>query len=331
MTITQKLIDDIYGRVSAKNGELSPTAIPHSDSFLKLIQGELGLSADSARLILRLLNESHKIFTIEIVAEDSRRGVEKVEGYILADRDTITKLRGYFQDVLCKIYEKQFHKHLMVHQVIKEIFPIIKSFNNTELGQVTNKAIMLTEYERLLVKHPDEYTAEWQETSMLSISRREGFDYIPKVDLGDLSIDLPTEKAEEKVETVSGTTLTPNQPRSAASQGAFSRAIDSPAYKEFSEKKDSYPLQRILNIYGLDFFLKVHLRKCQFAYLRQVVEDKQITKKSDLLLLRELLEKTKNHMAEDPEIEKNKIDFYSLERSVSHALYFSGEIKSSRS
>lgn len=327
MTITQKLIDDIYKRICAKNEESSPQSIPHSDSFLKLIQGELGLSADAARLTIRLLNESHRIFTIEIVADDSKRGVEKVEGYIHADRSTIIKLRGYFQDVLCKIYEKQFHKHLMIHQVIKEIFPIIKSFNNTELGQVTNKTIMLMEYERLLEKHPEEYTVEWQEASMLTIARREGFDYVPSVDIGDTSVSLPDEKNAAGSEPVRHT---PAPAKSPVASGAFSRAIDSPAYKEFSEKKDSYPLQRILNIYGLDFFLKVNLRKCQFAYLKQIVEDKQITKKNDLLLMRELLDRTKEHMSADPEIEKNKVDFYALERSVSHALYFSGDVRGSR-
>jgi hypothetical protein len=322
MTITQKLIDDIYSRICAKNAESSPHAIPHSDSFLKQIQGELGLTAESARLIIRLLTEAHRIFTIEIVADDSRRGIEKVEGYIRSEQETIQKLRGYFQDVLCKIYEKQFHKHLMVHQVIKEIFPIIKSFNNTELGQVTNKTIMLMEYERLLEKNPEEYTEEWQEKALCGIARREGFDYKPKFDVGEIPAAEGRSVQEETPEPQHSSST-----RSPSSQGAFSRAIDSPAYKEFSEKKDSYPLQRILNIYGLDFFLKVYLRKCQFSYLRQIVEDRQISKKSDLLLMRALLDKTKEHMTDDPEIEKNKIDFYALERSVSHALYFSTDTR----
>ena len=154
MNLTQKLLNDIYHEIESKNKEMSPQSIPHSDSFAKHMLAAMGLSPENLRRAILLLCDAHRIFSMEIVAQDSNRGIDRVEGYIVTDRFLIGNLKSYFQDLLCQLYEKQFNKHLLVHQVIKEIFPIIKSFNNTDLGQVANKTIMLMEYERLIEKDP---------------------------------------------------------------------------------------------------------------------------------------------------------------------------------
>ncbi|HNX60985.1 MAG TPA: hypothetical protein PKK43_17925, partial [Spirochaetota bacterium] len=83
-----------------------------------------------------------------------------------------------------------------------------------------------------------------------------------------------------------------------------------------------YPIQRILNIYGIDFFIKVSLRKYQFDYLRQLVEDRQITKKEDLILLKSTIERVKDNIFQNKELDKNRNAIYALERTVSHAIYF---------
>ena len=83
--------------------------------------------------------------------------------------------------MLCQLYEKQFKKHLLIHQLIKELFPIIKNFNNTELGQIANKAIMLNEYERMIEKDFNEFSTEFQERQLIEIAKREHFDYISKI------------------------------------------------------------------------------------------------------------------------------------------------------
>ena len=307
MKVTQKIIDDITQEIIRRNNEQGAQGIPHSDQLIKFMQSSMGIPSESAKLALRLLIESHRVLSIEIVAEDTKHDIDRVEGYIAADLRIIGQLKTYFQDILCQLYEKQFHKHLLIHQVIKELFPIIKNFNNTELGQIANKTIMLMEYERMIEKDYSQFSVDYQERKLVEISRREHFEYTPK-------IDVPMQAS------LSGDSSA-GQP-SAETHSNFSRAIDSPLYREFSEKKDHYPIQRILNIYGIDFFLKVNFRKYQFSAVRKLIEDRQITKRDDLLLLRKMLDTVKERIHSDRELEHYRNDIYALERSVSHALYF---------
>ena len=308
MNVTQKILNDITAEIAKRNNEIGPMGIPHSDQLLKFMQSNLGIPTETAKLAIRFLIEAHRILSIEIVAEDSKHSIDRVEGYIVADLRTITQLKTYFQDILCQLYEKQFKKHTMIHQVIKELFPIIKSFNNTELGQIANKTIMLMEYERMLEKNFSSYSVDFQERSMAGIAQREHFDFTPAIDIPEVKGSI---LGAESTVTASD-----------ASGQSFSRAIDSPLYKEFDEKKNHYPIQRILNIYGIDFFLKVNFRKYQFSHIKKLVEDKQITKREDLMLLRSMLDTVKGNMFTDKNLERSREDIYSLERAVSHAIYF---------
>jgi hypothetical protein len=308
MSVTQKILDDIYTEILISNKNLSPAAIPHSDTFMKHILSALGISPETAKSALKLLADAHKIFTMEIIAEDPNRNIDRVEGYIAADFAIVTMLKNYFGDLLCRQYEQQFNKHLMVHQVIKEMFPIIKSMNSTELGQITNKTIMLVEFERLLERSGGEFTEEWQEKELVKIAQHEGFSYQPKAHVKV----SPFVVGVTPVATV----------KTVRSTGSFSRAVDSDTFKDFSEKKGKYPLQRILNIYGIDFFIKVYLRKYQFTYLKQIIEDRQISRREDLLLIKQLVEKVKANVHSESELNAHRNEIYTLESAVIHALYF---------
>ena len=308
MIITQKVLEDVYVEVLRTNKDLSPGAIPHSDTFLKQILSSLGVAPETGKAALRILAEAHKLFTMEITAEDSNHNVERIEGYIAADLVVVTMLKNYFGDLLCKVYEKQFSKHLMVHQVIKEIFPLLKSLNNTDLGQITNKTIMLIEFERLIERNGGDYTEEWQEKELVAIAKREDFSYQPKPHI-------------QVAPFIAGLATTPLE-KAVRATGSFTRAVDSDTFRDFSEKGKKYPLQRILNIYGIDFFIKVYLRKHQFLYLKQIIEDRQILKRDDLLLMKKLVEKVKGNIYAEKELGEHRNEIYSLESAVVHALYF---------
>ena len=98
-------------------------AIPHSDDFMKYIASSMGIEADLVRRIIRVLLNSHRIFSMEIVAEDSVRSIPRVEGYVVADINVVRRLKSYFQSELMVEYEKQYQKRYLFHQIVKEIFP----------------------------------------------------------------------------------------------------------------------------------------------------------------------------------------------------------------
>ncbi len=75
----------------------------------------------------------------------------------------------------------------------------------------------------------------------------------------------------------------------------------------------------------MDFFIKVQFRKYKFSYVRKIIEDKQIVKKRDLLLIREMIGKVKDSdkLGRDSNLESCRDEINHLERAVTHAIYFS--------
>ena len=96
------------------------------------------------------------------MAEDKNRDIPRVEGFIAADLTIVRRLKNYFSKRTCYRISEAVSKTSLVHQIVKELFPIIRSLNNTLIGQLANKAIMLEEFERLLEKNFAEFTEEWK-------------------------------------------------------------------------------------------------------------------------------------------------------------------------
>jgi hypothetical protein len=296
------IIDEVYEEIKKRNEKVDLRAVPHSDDLLKFITSSMGIDIELVRKLIRVLITSHKVFSMEIVAEDKSRNVPRVEGYVVADINVIRRLKSYYQHELMTEFEHQVHKRLLIHQILKEMLPILKSYNNTLLGQLTNKAIMLEEYERLLEKNFSEYTEEWQQVH--------------------LQEEMDQQELGPHVIKRGGTSATGNG-KKAAGETPANRAVDSQQYKEYMSKSKNYPLQRILRIYGLKFFVQVNLRKYQFEYLCKLVNDGQINRRADLMQLRELINTVKNNINSDLELKKYVEQLYDLERVVTHKIFFS--------
>jgi hypothetical protein len=312
--MSEAILNEIYDEIVNRNSLGNAKSIPHSDEFVTLLSASMGVSVDLVKTMIKVLSNSHKIFVIEIVAEDTVRSIPRVEGYVATDLALMRKMKSFFQKELVYMYNTQFNKDLMVHQVIKEIFPVIRSFNNTPLGEVANKAIMLEEFEKLVETSFIEYTEEWKEQQLA----------VEMEQVGVKKKKGARDEHEAKQEvSKSGETLVAEVKDGARFH--LNRAVDSNRYKRFvsRSKSKSYPLKRILNIYGIRFFLQSHLRRYQFSYLTQIIEDNQITKRSDLMLLKDMLKSIKVNIERDPNLVKYKDDIYNLERTISHYIYFS--------
>jgi hypothetical protein len=298
-------VEEIYQEINKQNAVIGMRAIPHSDDFIKYVTSSLGVEADLVRRILRVLLNSHRIFSMEIVAEDTVRSIPRVEGYVVANINIVRRLKNYFQSELMVEYEKQFQKRYLFHQIVKDIFPVMRTLNNTMIGQLANKAIMLDEFERLLEKNFAEYTDDWKDERFAR-------------ELQNASLPFANEKVPATAETQGAGVPRPVRAK------PVTRAIDSRQYEDFVSKSKSYPLQRILKIYGVNFFIQVNLRKYQFEYLKKLVEDGQLSRRSELLLLREMIQTVKSNMHRDAGITASLNDLYDLEKSVTHRLFFTG-------
>lgn len=300
MEITRDLLDDIYDEIEKHNSELGETAVPYATDIIKYICSDSGTTDVLVKESLQILVDVHKIFPIEIVASDEAHGIDKVVGFVVADKSVVHDLLVHHQDQLVIAYQKQFGENLGIFKIIKEIFPKMGTLNNTEIGKIANKAIMLNEYSRLLEKDFQEYTDKWQNEKLSELLKTIGIENKKKKETSESEADTPGK--DSATDTL--------------------RAVDSHAYKDYKDKKNSYPLKRILNIYGLDFFLKVNFRKCEFEFLKKVVDDNQISSRADLLKMKDMVHKVKINMYKDIKLHAYENAIYDLERSISHALYF---------
>ncbi|HOO71486.1 MAG TPA: hypothetical protein PK926_06970 [Spirochaetota bacterium] len=293
----EKPLNEIYTLVQKENAKEDISAVPHSDDFSKQVQSLLGISQADLKMYINILKESHKLFVFEIVKEDPDHDIKKIEGYVDADLKTISRLKSYYQNKLMEEYEKKYRKRLLVHQIVKEIFPQIKLLNNTTLGFIANKAIMLEEYENLIEKEYFEYSDSWKDDKLNDLIEEYN------------KISSKNKEAENKDDAVTAGKI--------SSIPSNRRAIDTEEYQEFQSKNTKESIRKMLKVYGVDFFYRVHLRKYDFDIIINAVEMREIDRKPDLKILKEHLKKIKMNYNRDPELEKYADQIYKLERLIS--------------
>ncbi|MDY6969093.1 MAG: hypothetical protein SVR08_10640 [Spirochaetota bacterium] len=299
--MSKKIVDEVLKEIRNINKVVGSESIPHSDEFLNKIASSIGIGTELSNLIIRILINSHYIFAIEIVSRDELRNIPKIEGYIEANLRIISELKSYFESELMVMYETEYQKRLLPHQVIKELFPIIRSLNNTPIGRIANKAIMLNEYERLLETKYSEYTEEWK-ANQLQIELKNA----------NLTEELEKQKIKEPAPEVNDNLEKEN----------LHRAIDSEEYDEFMSRSKSYPIEKVITIYGVEFFIRVNLRKCNFSLLKDIIDSGKMFKRSDLLIIKDMLSKVKMNIDKDQKLSQYEKEIQSLEHSITHNLYF---------
>lgn len=301
----KELAEEIFEEIKLKNSQKGLNSLPHSDEFLNLVASNLGIDKQNAKELIQVMINAHKIFSIEVVAHDKERNIPRVEAYIEASLPVIKRLKHIFQDELVRMYENEYYKRVSYFKAVKDIFPMIKSLNNTPIGQIANKAIMLGELEKLLEKNFSEYTDSWKNKNFeLEINKLESIKGVS---------DRKTPKAPAK-----------SKEDTRVKSGKTERAVDSHKYNDFLSKSRGYPIDRIIKIYGIDFFLRVHIRNYKFSYLIEIIERGNILGKKDLIFLRDMLHTVKMNFDRDPKLEKKRSEIQALERVISHNIYFSG-------
>ncbi len=300
--MSKKIALEIFDEIKKKNERTDIDSIPHSDDFVHNMSISIGIDPIFVKQLLHVLIDAHKIFAIEIIGEDKKNNIPRVEGYVESDLKTLRNLKYYFQDALMRLYEAEHYKRLNFKQIIKDIMPIMNRLNNTPMGQIANKAIMMGELERLLEKNFEEYTEEWKERNLdIALNKAISGGKIASIDKDD------------------------NYSEVISLDGEFAEhggPADHKNYSDIISKSKNYPLDRILKIYGVDFFFKAQVRRHQFAYLSGLVDAGKFSKNSDLLHLKEMLRALKKKSGSDSELLKLRDDITGLERVITHRLYF---------
>ncbi len=300
-------VDRVFRGIIGCNQRYDSYSIPHSDDFFKQMESQYGFTKLEVETMVSILKESHKILVMEIAKEDKLKKIDKIMGYVDADLVTLSKMKGIYYRFLEDEYEKDTGRKKTASQIIKELIPRMMYINNSPMGRLLNKTMMLDEFERLLEKDYKNYTEESKEENLVI-----QIDINKEILQGIINEKGKSQKKEE-----------PEKEKKDEKKIVKKRAVDSPQYGEFLENSSKKSVQKLLNIYGVDFFFRVNLRKKKFSYLKEVLSSGELDRKKDLILLKEMLKKIKSNLIIDKDLQEYHEEILSLDRELSRAINFS--------
>jgi hypothetical protein len=277
----------IRDRIKEINNNIYEEAIPTSDIIFRKYLNDLVYSEDMARYYLKLLAESNFIFMIQIVKPDTILRIPGIDGYVVAELDIIEKLLAVYNQRLVTIYEAEKRKLAGVETIIRELMPKVKELNNTPLGKVLNICIMLEQFTRIIHERPDHFQDAYR------ISKLKQF--IPEED----EFKEPEEE-HEKIQQV-------QEKR---------RAVDTEEYQQLSKMNLTGNWAKAVKQFGVQFLIRVHLRKCEFDVLKKLLLQKRIAREEDLIFLRDSLRKMEERSLFNPELKKYLNEIKELKRIV---------------
>lgn len=277
----------IRDRIKEINNNVYEEAIPTSDIIFRKYLNDLVYSEDMARYYLKLLAESNFIFMIQIVKPDTILKIPGIDGYVVAELDIIEKLLAVYNQRLVTIYEAEKRKLAGVETIIRELMPKVKELNNTPLGKVLNICIMLEQFTRIIHERPDHFQDAYR------ISKLKQF--IPEED----EFKEPEEE-HEKIQQVE----------------ERRRAVDTEEYQQLSKMNLTGNWAKAVEQFGVQFLIRVHLRKYEFDVLKKLLLQKRIAREEDLIFLRDSLRKMEERSLFNPELKKYLNEIKELKRIV---------------
>jgi predicted house-cleaning noncanonical NTP pyrophosphatase (MazG superfamily) len=288
----KKYTEEVFKKIVSQNHMESTEAIPHSDILAKFVESNIGLDSSLFKMVISILKDSHKILIMQVTKDDQEREIQGVEGYIDADIQTIRKMKALFQRVLSDMYEEEYHKRIHPHMIVRELFPIMNRINRTPLGSIANKTIMLDEFEKLLQKEFNEYTEDWKAKKLIELLEKHEESFTAKIKESTIK-DKQQGKNLEKSPSM--------------------RAVDSPDAGNLTNTS----LNKVLQIYGVEFFFRINLRKYNFDYIAEIIDSRIIRSRNDLKMLKKMIQTVKNNTDRDPKLKDYMEKINRLDRLVS--------------
>jgi hypothetical protein len=277
----------IRDRIKDVNLKIYEEAIPTSDILFRKYLYDLVYSEDIASYYIKLLYESNFIFIIHIVEPDTILKIPGIYGYVVAELEIIEKLLSIYNKKLEKVYEVEKRKLAGAETIIRELMPKVKELNNTTLGKILNICIMLDQFTRVIREKPEHFKDDYRISKLKQLIPEE-----------EREFDYQEEQQEEVKEQIK----------------EFRRAVDTEEYKELSQMNLSGNWGKVVDKFGVEFLIRVHLRKLEFDILKKLILQKRIAREEDLIFLRESLRKMEERSLFDQELKKHINEIKELKR-----------------
>jgi hypothetical protein len=299
-----ELLDAIIVDVRSRNTLRGVQSLPLSDEFPDWIAKRYSLTPFSIPALFRILADSHMLFVIPVVEADRRERVRRIEGYVIAEGNIIKNMVEIFGDELIRAYSTEFSMKYSVDRIIREFFPKIKEYNNTELGKTANILINLMASQSTLERNIMEYGQKWREKQL-----REEIEKAPPL---ESFLDTGDDRKS------GGPKADAHKSPTGASKSR--RATDAARIEEFRKYSGKYSIEKTIAVYGVEFYARVCFREYQFALVKRLVEENRIADEGDLRTVKAILQKTRANSDQDLKLQSYANEINALEKTINEKL-----------
>ncbi len=305
MTLKEKL-KEIVSRIRDSNLHKDKDPIPTSDIIHRRLCADLEPNQRLLQTYLKLLSESHHIFIVKIVEADERLRIDGIDGYVACEVQILAKLREMAARNLERAYAAQMYQRKQAAQIVKEMLPQARQFNNTPLGNYLNISVMLQQYEHFVATSFAEFSDTWKSTKLDELVRNLDPTAVPDMPEGE------PEAGEGETDAVG--VASAEGPADAS--GAPMRAVDHAELARIEEMDRSGKWGEAVDKFGVEFLVRIHLRKYEFDKLKHLVRTKKIAREEDLKYIRDALMKMEGRKTSDPGLVRHQAAMIDLRRAV---------------
>lgn len=279
-------------------------SLPLSDEFSEWIAKRYSLAPFSIPALFRILADSHMLFIIPVVEADRRERVRRIEGYVVAEGNIIKEMVQFFGDELVRAYSAEFSMKYSVDRIIREFFPRLKEYNNTEVGKTANILINLMASQSTLERNIMEFGQKWREKRL-----GEEIEKAPP-----LESFLDTGDEDGRGDRGGG------EKESPAGSSKNRRATDATRIEEFRKYSGKNSIEKTIAVYGVEFYVRVCFREYQFSLVKRLVEENRIADAGDLRTVKGILQKTRANSDQDLNLQNYANDINALEKMINEKL-----------
>lgn len=277
-------LEEIVTRIRNRNMTDSEVPLPYSDTIYKMMMSDIVESQDRLYYYLRILNEAHYIFILHITETDEIHNIKGLDGYVVAEETSIITSLEVSKKRLETVYEKEFRQRKTSNAIMHELFPQLSKYKNTPIGQAINSTMMLQQFLSIMKELPEKYTEAYKESKLNEI--------FPEVsETRHEPLIAATEVLdEEDLDNRMGS----DQSQSAPVDNR--RAIDTPEYLEIEKMDLSGKWGDIVQRYGVQFLIRIHLRKNEYNDLKKLIRTNRIAREADLRFIRDSIRTMESRM-----------------------------------
>jgi len=167
-----KRLRDAAGKIRLLNQQDGRGRLPLGDTMYARHMTDIFSSPEEMQQGLKMLEESHYLFRITLVAGSDLLRTRPTHAYVFADPVLMSQLREYAFKELELVYEYQLYRRKDARMIIRELEARRAEYNNTVIGRALNLAIELQNQEQFMTMRPNEFSFLWKETRLRSYVAR---------------------------------------------------------------------------------------------------------------------------------------------------------------